>query len=73
MKPTYSAKYPPVTFRHPDGITTVEAHKRADGEWQWTKRRRGRKVGTQGQGMQRCRAIAQARREAGGDAARVVS
>lgn len=58
-------KYGPVTFVSADGTTTVEAHKRADGAWGWTKRRSGRKVGTNGQGIQRCRAVAQARREAG--------
>lgn len=61
----YRRRYGPVTFECADG-STVEAHKRADGQWGWTKRsRNGRKIATNGQGIQRVRAIEAARRESG--------
>jgi hypothetical protein len=63
--PKYRKGYPPIIVTSADGVTVITVHKREDGEWGWTAKRGGRKVGTNGQGLQRVRAIEQAIRTAG--------
>lgn len=62
----YRAGFPPLIVMSRSDSTRVEVFKRADGRWQWTAKRGGRKVGWEGQGNYRCRAIDQAVKVVGG-------
>lgn len=56
--PKYRHGFPPVIVMSADGTTSIHVTKREDGDWGWTAYRGGRKVATNGEGIQRVRAIA---------------